>query len=57
MLDIIEKGKKPDFSHCIAEAVECSSILHNIELSGKLLNEKVDLQIEANEILRKLKQL
>jgi hypothetical protein len=55
-LEHVEKGnEKADFAKCIIRSEECVSLMKNYELSGLHLNEKVDLAIEANEILRSLK--
>lgn len=40
---------------CIQLAEVCSNLLGNIEVEKALLNEKVDLTIEANELTRILK--
>jgi hypothetical protein len=53
--NISGKTVKPDF--CIKMAEECCGLLKNIQPDSILLNEKVDLAIEANEIYRKLKEL
>lgn len=58
ILKNIEKGNNnPDIKDCILKSEKCASLIKNFELSGILLNEKVDLAIEANEILRLLRQI
>jgi hypothetical protein len=58
ILEAIDKGNNsPDKSECIQISGECITLFQNIELTGAILNEKVDLAIEANEILRKLKEI
>jgi hypothetical protein len=41
----------------IKKSEECVAIFQDIELRGSILNEKVDLAIEAFEITEKLKEL
>jgi hypothetical protein len=58
MLESIEKSKSsPDFHPLLKKSQECEALFPNIELTGAILNEKVDLAIEAFEISKKLKEL
>ncbi|MDF1546306.1 MAG: hypothetical protein P1P88_00700 [Bacteroidales bacterium] len=41
-------------SKCVQICSNCSTFLENIKVEKKLLNEKVDLTIEANELGRQL---
>jgi hypothetical protein len=55
MLDSYEGGNKAiDFSSIQANSEVCKDLLQTIEVSGILINEKVDLLIEAHEISQKL---
>jgi hypothetical protein len=60
-LDVMELYEKAetefDFSSCMVKAEECIDFMKNMELTGALLNEKVDLAIEAGSILAKLREL
>jgi hypothetical protein len=47
----------PNISTILKKSDECVAIFQNIELKGAILNEKVDLAIEAFEISKKLKEL
>jgi len=60
-LDLIDiqtnKSKSEIHKDCIELADHCAEFLKNIEVKGSLLNERVDLLIEAKELSRILKEL
>jgi|GEM_PF-4391792 len=53
----IKKDKQVAINTCIDLSKLCAEKLSNIELSGSNLNERVDLLIEAKEIIRILEKL
>jgi hypothetical protein len=58
LLDKFEnEGNIQDLPNIITKSEECVAYFKEIELTGPILNEKVDLAIEAYEISKQLKQL
>jgi len=53
-LEKMEAGISPDLESCVKSIENCITLIKDYELSGILLNEKVDLAIDANQILRSL---
>jgi len=53
----VPKNKNSAYLKCIELANSSATYLTNIEVKGNLLNERVDLLIEAKEILRFLEKL
>ncbi len=53
----INENKQVIHSNCIQLANNCAEFLNNIEVKGSLLNERVDLLIEAKELTRILEKL
>jgi len=59
-LDVFDNQDNMDsalLKNCIYQAESCSNFLGSIEVEKALLNEKVDLTIEANELARLLKSV
>jgi hypothetical protein len=60
-LDLLEislgKNKHSVLKECLALSESCAVFLNKIEVKDNLLNERIDLLIEAKEIVRKLQQL
>jgi len=52
-----ESGTMQGVSSIVEKSEKCVAIFQYIELSGSILNEKVDLAIEAYEISKKIKEL